>query len=331
MRNPLRRLSRPVARLRRLNRRVKNAVVVGLTQGAVWLLGRLSLDDALRLGEWVGARLYVCLPRTRRLMREHLSLVFGRTLSPAARDHLARAAFVNMARCFCELAKIDAIRERRDTYFAVDGWEHAERLLANGTGAVIVTGHIGNWELLAACFAWKGLPVAAFARRLYATRLNDVMIEFRRRQGIETIIRESPHSSRQIVRVLNSNALLAMPIDRDPHALSVSVPFFRRSARTPVGAAALAIRRNLPAAAVFIQRRPDGGHRIAIHPPFDVQRSGDTQADIRALTRQFNAALEAQINNNPAEWVWGHGRWRRPPQPHLDLDGVFQYTLKTPL
>jgi lauroyl/myristoyl acyltransferase len=57
-----------------------------------------------------------------------------------------------------------------------------------------------------------------------------------------------------------------------------------------------------------------------------VERSGDVQADIRALTRQFNAALEAQIRENPAEWVWWHRRWRRAPLAHLDLDLEFQYT-----
>ena len=117
-----------------------------------------------------------------------------------------------------------------------------------------------------------------------------------------------------------------MLIDQDTHAPSVSVPFFGRMARTPAAAAALAIRRELPAAAVFIQRRPQGGHRITINPFMHGERSDDMAADIRALTRQFSEALEQQIRRNPAEWVWWHRRWRRPPLAHLDMDGVFQYT-----
>src|SRR6185503_8883410 len=101
----------------------------------------------------------------------HLEMAFGTQLSPRAREHLARASFVNMARCFCELAKIDEIRAKRDAYFEVEGWEHAERAFGTGQGCIVVTGHIGNWELLAAYFAWRGLSIAAVARRIYAERL----------------------------------------------------------------------------------------------------------------------------------------------------------------
>ncbi|HXQ20657.1 MAG TPA: lysophospholipid acyltransferase family protein, partial [Candidatus Acidoferrales bacterium] len=246
----------------------------------------------------------------------------------AARAHLARASFINIARCFFELAKIDEIRARWETYFEVEGWEHAQAMLTAGKGAVIVTGHIGNWELLAAYFAWRGVPVAAIARRIYAVRLNQILVDFRSRQGVQTILRESPSSARQILKALKANSVLAMLIDQDTHAPSISVPFFGRLARTPAAAASLAIRRDIPAIAVFIRRRPGGGHRITVKPPFVIEPGGDLTTGIRSLTRQFNAAIEEQIRENPAEWVWWHRRWRRAPMAHLDLDRDFQYTVQ---
>jgi Kdo2-lipid IVA lauroyltransferase/acyltransferase len=326
MRNPLRRLYKGSPRVRRIARGAKNGAVVGAARMALWLIGKLSLDRALRLAERIGALLYRVLRTPRRLVDAHLQIAFGETLAPAARVHLARASFINIARCFVELAEIDAVRARRDTYFEVEGREHLDAVLARGTGAIVITGHIGNWELLAAYFAWLGYPVAAVARRIYAERLNRLLVDFRSRQGVETILRESPSSSRQILRALKNNALLAMLIDQDTHVPSVSVPFFGRLARTPAAAASLAVRRELPVFAAFIQRRGEGGHRITLSPPFAVESTGDRQGDIRALTKQFNAALEAQIRRNPAEWVWWHRRWRRAPQPHLDIDGGFQYT-----
>jgi KDO2-lipid IV(A) lauroyltransferase len=326
MRNPLRYLSRGALRLRRLSRRLKTSARTFAAHWGLWALGRLSLDRALAVGEWTGALLYRTLREPRRLALEHLQVAFGDELSPTAREHLARASFINIARCFCELAKIEEIRARRDEYFEVDGWEHARAILAAGKGAMIITGHIGNWELLGAYFAWSGCPVAAITRRVYAQRLNQLLVDFRKRQGVETILRESPHAARQILKALTSNALLAMVIDQDTHAPSVSVPFFGRLARTPAAAASLAIRRDLPATAVFIQRRGQGGHRITVCPPFVIERSGEQRADIAALTRQFNLALASQIRRNPAEWVWWHRRWRRQPLPHLDLDRDIQYT-----
>jgi len=312
--------------VRRLSRRLKNA---GVTVGARVALGcaeRMSLEQALRFGERVGALLYRVLRQPRRLALEHLEIAFGDSLTPTAREHLARASFINVARCFCELAKIEEIRARREEYFELEGEEHVQALLAAGTGAIIITGHIGNWELLGAYFAWRGFPVAAIARRVYAERINQLLVDFRRRQGVETILRESPHSARQILKALEANALLTMVIDQNTHAPSVSVPFFGRLARTPAAAASLAIRRELPVTTVFIQRRGGGGHRITVLPPFVVERSDDKRTDIAVLTRQFNLALEAQIRRNPAEWVWWHRRWRRERLPHLDLDRDFQYT-----
>lgn len=326
MRNPLRRLLKGSRRLRRLARRLRSSAETLAAYWVFWALGRLSLDRALAVGEWTGALLYRVLRQPRRLALQHLQVAFGDELSPTAREHLARASFINIARCFCEIAKIDEVRARRDAYFEVEGWEHAQAILAAGGGAIIITGHSGNWELLGAYFAWRGLPVAAITRRVYAERLNRLLVDFRSRQGVETILRESPHSAGQILKALKSNALLAMVIDQNTHAPSVSVPFFGRLARTPAAAASLAIRRELPAAAVFIQRRGDGGHRITVHPPFVIERSGATRADIAALTRQFNLEIESQIRRNPAEWVWWHRRWRRQPLPHLELDRDIQYT-----
>jgi len=319
------RLYKVSSRVRRLIRRLKNAAVAAVAQLALALLGLVSLDRALRVGDKTGALLYRLLRGSRRLALEHLRLAFGDRLSPAAYEHLARASFINIARSFCEVAKIDEIRARREEYFEVEGWEEAEWALAGETGAVAVTGHIGNWELLAAYFAWRGLKVAAIARRIYVPQLNRLLVGFRNRQGIETILRESPNSTRQILRALKSKAILAMLIDQDTHAPSISVPFFGRMARTPAAAAALAIRRELPAVAMFIQRRPQGGHRITIDPPFVIERSGDLQADIRSLTRRFNEVLERQVRRNPAEWVWWHRRWRRAPIAQLDLDGTSPY------
>jgi KDO2-lipid IV(A) lauroyltransferase len=325
MNHPLRSFYKGLRGLRRLGRRVKNAAVGALATSTLWLLGRLSLERALRWGETTGAFLYRMLAKPRRLAHEHLQAVFGDALPEVARAHLARASFVNIGRCFCELAQIDTIRARKDEYFEVEGFEHLQAALAQGKGVVVVTGHIGNWELLAAYFAWRGVPIAAVARRIYATRLNQLLVDFRARQGVETVLRESPQSGRQIIKALKNNSVLAMLIDQDTHVPSVSVPFLGRVARTPLAAASLAIRGDLPALAVFIQRRAQGGHRITFRPPITTVVSGDRTADIRRLTSLFNAEIEAQIRRNPAEWVWWHRRWRRAPVARLDIDKDFQY------
>jgi Kdo2-lipid IVA lauroyltransferase/acyltransferase len=306
--------------LRRGVRRVKNSVVYTAVRAANGLLAPLSLEQALALADHIGDFVYFALPKTRRLALKHIDLALGDSFPATARRRIVRAAFRNMARCFCEVAKFDAIRAQLDDYVEVEGWEHLQAGLAEKQGVIAITGHVGNWELLAAYCALKGAPVAAIARRIYEPRINQLLVDFRLHNGVQTILRESPTASRDMLRVLRSGGILALLIDQDTRVPSVSVPFFGRMARTPAAAAALALRRELPVLPAFAQRRPGGGHRLTFLPLIRATRTGDRRRDVAALTGVFNQILEERIVKNPAEWVWWHRRWRHPPIPRLDLD-----------
>jgi KDO2-lipid IV(A) lauroyltransferase len=323
--NPLRRIYKRSHRLRRFVRRRKDAVAYHLARFALWLPRTVSLPRALALADRVGDLIYLALPGTRRLALEHLALAFGDALPAAARERIARASFRNAARCFVELAKFDEIRPYFDDYTSIEGWQYWDEVRALDRGAIVITGHIGNWELLGAYFARKGIPIAAIARRINDSRLNQLLVDFRASNGVHTILRESPMSSREIIKILKQRGILALLIDQDIKAPSVSVPFFGRMARTPAAAAVLAVRRDLPVVPCFAQRRPEGGHRFTIMPPIYPPQSGDRRRDVLELTRRFSEALEQRIRQNPAEWVWWHKRWRRAPVPRLDLDSEIQY------
>lgn len=323
--NPLRRLYKRSHRLRRFVRRRKDAVTFHAARFALWVPRQLSLPRALALADRIGDLVYAMSAKTRGLALEHLAIAFGDQLTPAQRERLARASLRNAARCFIEVAKFDEIRPHFEDYASVEGWEYWEQIRASGRGAIVITGHVGNWELLAAYFALKGVPIAAIARRINDPRLNQLLVDFRAHNGVRTILRESPSSSRDIIKVLREKGILALLIDQDINAPSVSVPFFGRLARTPAAAAALAVRRDLPVVPAFAQRRPEGGHRFTILPPLYPPRSGDRRMDVLELTRRFTEVLEQRIRQNPAEWVWWHKRWRRAPVPRLDLDSEIQY------
>jgi len=323
--NPLRRLYKRSHGLRRFIRRRKDAVTYHAARFALWLPRLVSLPRALALADRIGDLAYAALPKTRQRALDHLAIAFGDTLPLATRERIVRAALRNAARCFVELAKFDDIQPRFDDYVSVEGMEHMEAAQALGRGGIVFTGHIGNWELLGAYFSRKGFSIAAVARRINDSRLNQLLVDFRARNGMRTILRESPMSSREILRILNERGFLALIIDQDIYAPSVSVPFFGRLARTPAAAASLAVRRDLPIVPVFAQRRPEGGHRFTAMEPIFPPKSGDRRRDILELTHQFSRILEDRIRQNPAEWVWWHKRWRRPPVPRLDLDAEIQY------
>jgi KDO2-lipid IV(A) lauroyltransferase len=324
-RGPLRRLYKRSPRLRRFIRTRKDAAVYQLARFALWTPRQLTLQTALQLADRIGDAAYRTQRTSRDRALDHLQVAFGPALSDTARREIARIAFRNAARCFIEVAKFEALRPSLDAYCTVEGWHHWDEVRAHGRGAIVVTGHIGNWELMAGYFATRGVPIAAIARRINDPRLNQLMIDFRARCGVETIVRESPTAGRDMLRILRARGILAIIIDQDMPAPSVSVPFFGRPARTPIAPAALAVRRNIPVVACFATRRPEGGHRFTISAPVYPPQSGHRRQDVFDLTRRCSNALESHIRQHPAEWVWWHKRWRRSPVPGLDLDSEIQY------
>jgi Kdo2-lipid IVA lauroyltransferase/acyltransferase len=321
-----RKLHRRIRPLRRWVRRRKQGLTYWLACFGLWLPRQVSLERALSIADRIGNLAYAVLARPRRLALEHIEIALGASLPRGAREQIVRAAFRNLARSFSELAKIDEIRPRLGEYVAVEGWEHLAQVVAEGRGGIAITGHIGNWELLAAYCASHGVPVGAVARRLSEPRLNRLLVDFRAASGIETVLRESPGATRQILRILNSGGILALLIDQDTRAPSISVPFFGKMARTPAAAAALAVRRDLPIVPIFMHRRAEGGHCLTVLPPIRPAGSGDRRRDVLELTRVCSEILEERIRKNPAEWVWWHRRWRRPPIPRLDLDREIPYS-----
>jgi KDO2-lipid IV(A) lauroyltransferase len=200
-------------------------------------------------------------------------------------------------------------------YVEVEGWERVEALRAGraegaqggaGRGVLIVTGHCGNWELLAAAINCRGLGMRVVARALDEPELQDLLVAFRRRFGSESIERGRPGAARELLRALREGAL-GMLIDQDTRVDGVWVPFFGRPAYTPVGAAKVALRPGVAAVPTFIERRPDGTHLARFLPPLDLPPD-ETEATA-AMTR----AIEAQIRRRPEQWVWMHRRWRRQP------------------
>ena len=323
--NPFRQLYRRSHRLRRFVRRRKDALTYQATRLALWLPRQLPLETALRLADRIGDIIYAVDRKTRERSLTHLDIAYGDELTPAAKERIARAALRNAARVFVEVTQMEDLKKRFDTYVTVEGWEHVHEVLDAGKGAIVVTGHIGNWEVLAAYFAGRGIPIAGIARRMNDPRLNQLLVDYRARNGVSTIMRESPSSGREILKVLRDRGILALLIDQDINAPSVSVPFFGRMARTPAAAATLAVRRNLPIVPAFAQRRPEGGHRLTVLPPLYPPASGDRRMDVLELTRRCNEIIEQRVRQNPAEWVWWHKRWRRKPVPRLDLDADFHY------
>jgi KDO2-lipid IV(A) lauroyltransferase len=270
-------------------------------------LGGRAWRTVQAFGRAVGSLGFRLSSRERRRTLEHLALAMPQ-LGDEARRRLAREVFrnqgMNLAECLALLH-----RDCADVAALVDaeGWEAVQEARAEGRRILILTGHCGNWELLGAWLNCHGLSVEVVARAVDTERLNELLLSLRQRFGTETIERSSPGAGRRLLRVLREGRVLALLIDQDTRVEGVWVPFFGRPAYTPVGAAKIALKQDAAVFPTFIERLPDGRHRIRIHPPLALP------PDPTAATALMTAAIEEQVRRVPAQWVWMHRRWRRQP------------------
>lgn len=274
------------------------------------------------IGARLGARAYA-LGIRRRVVEANLRIAFPEAPEAWLRE-TARAAYVHLGReaaAILRLSRMDpaAIVERTTT---TRGWEELQEALAEGRGAILSTGHFGNWEIAAAAVASRGVPVAAIVKRM-GNRLVDARLEeLRRRLGVQSI--EMHHAPRLVPRVLRAGGVVGIVGDQDARRSGVFVPFFGRPASTHRGTALFALRLEAPVFAAAARRLPGaearyevGGHRVPL------PGTGDLEADVVRLTRELAAALEAAVRAAPEQYFWFHRRWKTAPPPEpAALPGV---------
>lgn len=276
---------------------------------------------ALRLGAGIGALLYLVAARARRVALFNLRLAFPEK-SSAERRRILRASCRNLGRLgaeFCHLPRLTAEELPRFLTFADRaGWESAlER--AGKTGMVVLTGHFGNWELLAYAHGLLGHPITLVHRAMRNKVFNEAIHAVRRHAGTHAIAKRA--AAKEALRVLKRHGILVVPADQNQvFSFGVFVDFFGLPACTTPGPARLAMLTGAPIVPVFLVRDGESGrHRVEVLADVAVAASGDREADIRATTQRCTAVLEDMIRRYPEQWIWFHKRWKtRPPgEPRL--------------
>jgi KDO2-lipid IV(A) lauroyltransferase len=299
--------------LTRLRRSVRSAFLATLLR----LVGLIPLRPALHLGGFLGGLAYRLLGATRRLALSHLALAFPEK-SEAEREAIVRQMFVNLGRSAAELASIRSFNDRLEGYMELQGREVLQAAVARRQGVVFVTGHLGNWELMARLVARVGAPVSAVAKRGGDARLMALIEAWRLEGGVTTLWREDPSTARALLRTFKEGKVLGILVDQDTRVQGIWVPFFGRPAFTPRAPADLALRTGAP---VLVGTSHRKGPRAGDGFVFEISeiaydpRPADKEAEVIRITAACQAALEDAIRRYPSDWVWMHERWKTQPSP----------------
>ena len=272
----------------------------------------LSWDAACAFGEKLGALGYRPLRIRKRVVESQIAAAFP-DLRHEAVLRLARESYRHLGRTFIETALLDSLGKDglQRLVETVEGWEEIEEVMAKGKGAVLCTGHIGNWELAGAYVAARGVPLDAIVRGM-ANPLFDAYINHTREVSGMTVVHDS-EAVRRTPRSLRAGRAVAFVADQGVMGLaSTFVPFFGRPAKTPRGAAVFALRFDTPVIFVVALRQPNGRYRIVVER-IEAPQTGDRDKDVDAIVARFTQHLEKWVRAVPAQYFWQHRRWRRQP------------------
>ncbi|MFL5616211.1 MAG: lysophospholipid acyltransferase family protein [Gemmatimonadaceae bacterium] len=295
---------------------VTHRLQYGALRGVIGLLRRIGMRPASAVGAGLGTLGYRPLKIRREVVERQVRAAFPE-LSLDEVLRIARASYAHLGRTTTETALVPLYDRERiiDMFEAVEGWSIIEERLARDKGLILVSGHLGNWELGGAYLAARGVPMQAVARYMENPLFDRYLTSTRERIGM-TVVHDD-EAVRRVPRSLRGGNAVAFLIDQGAVGLaSTWVPFFRRLAKTPRGPAVFALRLGAPIVFGVALRQPSGRFRLTFEP-IDSTPSGNVEADVDRIVADYTAALERWVRRAPEQYFWHHRRWKhqRPGTP----------------
>jgi KDO2-lipid IV(A) lauroyltransferase len=278
------------ARVMRLMARVPpESLSRGLGSMAGWSIGRT----------WVARR---------RIAAENIGRAFDGTLTHREIDRIVAEVFLTMGQTIFEVLRFGKLRPGMLLDRVEGNVDLLRQVKERDKGAILVSGHFGNWEVLGAWIRALGYPVDVVVKPM-RNPLVDALYN-RCRATMDVGVIHTQTATKGIIRALQQKRFVAILVDQFAGAEGIEVDFFGRPASTPRGPAALALKFGCPLLSGVLERRPGGRFLAHVDGPVEYQPTGDSETDIRAITQELTSRLERHIRRTPGQWLWTHRRWR---------------------
>jgi len=190
----------------------------------------------------------------------------------------------------------------------VTGVERLDAVKASGQGAVFISGHFANWELMAAAIVQRGVPCQVTYRPANNPIIDADIIRIRSHYGAKMQAAKGKEGGMGLLRALKAGETIALMNDQKYNE-GVAAPLFGYDCMTADGPTRLALRFKVPLIPVSIKRRPGARYHVTVHDPIPLDDTAHQEREIPAAVRRINAFMEARIKEAPQDWFWVHRRW----------------------
>ncbi len=270
------------------------------------IASRLSRFIPHRVAYWVcsllGTLIFFFAPSVRDAVLDNMLHVLS-DASARQRRRAARHVVANVVKNYYDLVRLPHFKEA-DVYKLVteiEGLENIDAALEGGRGAIVVGGHIGNFSIVAQLAALRGYQVAIVAEDIEPPKLYNFINRLRSRFGLK-FIKAGSQEVRTIYKLLRSNGVLMLAMDRDVSSGGMPFSFFGTVTDLVSGPVVLALRLKTPLLVAHTWRMPNNASHIVV-TPLELERTGDYQKDIQANMLKLASILEEQIRKTPEQWV----------------------------
>lgn len=265
----------------------------------------LGPDRASDFGGWLMRKIGPLLSQ-HKTMRRNLHMAFP-DWTDAEVEQTALAAWESAGRTAGELPHLPKIDPYTSGRVEIAGLDVLDRIRDSGKGAVFISGHFANWEIMPAAIT-KRIPHAVMTYRALNNPHIDWRISKLRHDYGTAINAPKGIGTRELMRALGKGSPIALMNDQKFNE-GIAVPFFGRDAMTAPGPTRLALKYHVPIVPVSTVRTGPSRFRIEFHEPFVPADTGDADTDILASVTRINQFLEAQVRAHPGQWFWQHRRW----------------------
>ena len=261
-----------------------------------------------KLSSAIGGKLFEIMGplfRSKKLIQSNIKKALP-SISTESLDKITKLMWNNYGRVFAEYMFIKDFRNGKlSSKIKIEGQEILKEIRELKMQVVFISGHFGNFELMAMQLEKEGINLAAIYRPLNNVFLNKIMERIRKKYICKNQIKKGIGGMKKLINLKHNNFSTALMIDQRVSE-GIKSDFFSEQASTTTIPAQLIKKFNLPVVPIFIERINDTNFKIIINQPI----SFTNEMSIKNITDKLNQVLEKMIISKPEQWIWSHNRWK---------------------
>jgi Kdo2-lipid IVA lauroyltransferase/acyltransferase len=268
---------------------------------------------ARAIGVAIGAIAFRGLGRLRRVGVRNLELAFPE-MAAAEREAILRSEYRNLGFLLAEFCKMpDYTARTASRFIRYEGLENYLRARERGKGVLVLTGHLGAWELSSFYHSLMGMPMGMVIRRLDNPLVDAFVNRIRCLHGNRVIPKDD--FARGLIASMRAGETVGILMDTNmTPPQGVFVPFFGVPACTASGMARIAARTGAAVVPGFLLwEHNEQKYVLHFGQELAVVDTGDADEDAVTNTAAFTATIEAYVRQYPEQWLWMHRRWKTRP------------------